>query len=75
MPSLFVTGPMILVKEDFINFINVFLLFRNYLPLKRGVGLHFNKLESPSPQDPLFEIGYAVLEKIFELCQCILAMQ
>ena len=44
---------MILVKEDFKNFVNVFLLFRNYLPLKKGVGLHFNILESPLPQDPL----------------------
>ena len=31
------------------NFVNVFSLFRNYLPLGKGGALHLNKLESPSP--------------------------
>ena len=33
----------------FLNFVNVFSLFHNYHPLKMGGALHFNKLESPSP--------------------------
>ena len=36
-------GPLVLKKKIF-N-----LLFRNYLPLEKGVALHLNKLESPSP--------------------------
>ena len=43
-------------KEDFLNFSNVFLLFGNYLPFKKGVGLQLNKLESPSPRDTLCQV-------------------
>ena len=43
-------------KEDFFNFVNVFLLFRNYLPLDIGGALHLNKLESPSPKDTLCQV-------------------
>ena len=38
-------------RRRFLNFVNVFSLFRNYLPLKKGGALHLNKLESPSPKD------------------------
>ena len=37
----------------FVNFVNIFPLFCNYLPLRRGVVLHLNKLETPSPKDAL----------------------
>ena len=37
----------------FLNFVNVFSLFRNYPPLEKGRALHLNKLESPSPKDAL----------------------
>ena len=40
----------------FLKFVNVFSLFRNYLPLKKGVALHLNKLESPSPRDTLCHV-------------------
>ena len=30
--------------REFFNFINVFWLFQNYLPLKKGRDLHLNKL-------------------------------
>ena len=43
-------------------FINVFLLFSNYLPLEKGRALHLKKLESPSPKN-LVEIGPVVLEE------------
>ena len=33
-----------------INFDNVFSLFHNYLPLKKGGALHLNQLESLSPK-------------------------
>ena len=56
-------------RRRFFNFVNVFSLFCNYLPLKKGGTLHLNKVESPSPKDALYkfrETGSVVLEiKIF----------
>ena len=43
-------------EEDFFNFINVFSLFRNYLPLEKGRALQLYKLESPSPKDALCQV-------------------
>ena len=43
-------------RRRFLNFINVFSLFRNYLPLEKGRALHLNKLESPSPKDALCQV-------------------
>mgnify|MGYP003684193043 CR=1 FL=1 len=40
----------------FFNFVNVFSLFRNYLPLEEGRALHLNKTESPSPKDALCQV-------------------
>ena len=40
----------------FFNFVNVFLLFGNNLPLEKGGALHLNKLESPSPKDALCQV-------------------
>ena len=53
-------------RRTFLNFANVFLLFRNFLPLEKVWALDFNKLESSFTQI-LVEIGLAVLEekKIF----------
>ena len=42
--------------REFFNFVNVFLLFCNYLPLEKGRALHLNKLESPSPKDALWQV-------------------
>ena len=38
-------------RRRFLNFINVFSLFQNYLLLEKGGVLHLNKLESLSPKD------------------------
>ena len=43
-------------RRRFFNFVNVFSLFRNYLPLEDGRALHLNKTESPLPKDALFQI-------------------
>ena len=43
-------------RRGFFNFVNVFSLFRNYLPLEKGGVLHLNKLESPSPKDALCKV-------------------
>ena len=43
-------------RRRFLNFVNVFSLFRNYLPLEKGGALHLIKLESPSPKDALCQV-------------------
>ena len=43
-------------EEDFLIFVNVFSLFRNYLPLEKDRALRLNKFESPSPKDALCQI-------------------
>ena len=43
-------------KRRFFNFVNVFSLFRNYLPLEKGGALPFNNLESTSPKDALCQV-------------------
>ena len=66
-------------RRRFFNFLNVFSLFRNYLPLEKGGALYLNKFESPSPKDALchflVEIGSVVLEKRnFKFSQYIFAI-
>ena len=43
-------------RRRFLNFVNVFSLFRNYLPLEKGGALHLNKVESPSLKDALCKV-------------------
>ena len=43
-------------EEEFFNFVNVFSLFLNYLPLEKGGALHLNKVEYPSPKDALWQV-------------------
>ena len=54
-------------RRRFLNSVNLFSLFRNYLPLEKGVALHLNKFELPSPNGcfvpSLVEISPVVLEK------------
>ena len=44
------------LRRKFLKFVNVFLLFRYYLPLEKGVAIHLNKIESPSPKDALCQV-------------------
>ena len=55
LPSLVEIGAVVL-KRRFLNFVNVFSLFRNYLPLEKGGAYHLNKLESPLPKDALCQV-------------------
>ena len=54
-------------RKGFLNFVNVFLLFHNLLPLEKGLALQSNKLESSSPKGcfvpSLVEINPVVIEK------------
>ena len=43
-------------RKRFFKFVNVFLQFRNYLPLESGGALHLNKFESPLPKDDLCQV-------------------
>ena len=44
------------LEKIFFNFVYVFLIFCNYLPLEKGVVLHLNNLESPSPKDAVCQV-------------------
>ena len=44
-------------RGRFLNFVNVFSPFRNYLPLEKGLIHHLNKLEFPLPKDALFQLS------------------
>ena len=43
-------------RKLYFNFVNVFWLFSNHLPLEMGGALHLNKLESPSPKEDLYQV-------------------
>ena len=43
-------------RRGFFNFVNVFSVFRNYLPSKKEGALHMIKVESPSPKDALSQV-------------------
>ena len=49
MSSLLEIGAAVLMKKIFLNFLNVFSFFRNYLPLEKGLTLYLNKLKFDSP--------------------------
>ena len=57
MPRLVEIGPVVME-----NIANVFLLFRNYLPLEKSRALYLNKLESPSPKDALCQVWLKVAQ-------------
>ena len=45
-----------MVLKKILNFVNVFLLLHNHLPLEKDVTLHLNKLASLSPKDALWQV-------------------
>ena len=45
-------------RRRFLNFVNLFSLFRNYLPLDKGGALHLNDLESRLPKDALCQVWF-----------------
>ena len=54
----------------FLNFVNVFWLFRNYLPLENDRALHLNKLESPSTKDALCQVWLKLVQGFFRWLKC-----
>ena len=53
------------LEKQVINFVNVFLLFSNYMPLEKGKALHMNKNESPLPKYALCQVWLALEKKFF----------
>ena len=49
----------------FLNFVNLFSLFRYYLPFEISMALHLNKLEFPSPKDALCQVWFILLAQWF----------
>ena len=43
-------------RRRFLNFVNVFSLLHNYLPMEKDWDLHLNKPESLSPKDALCQV-------------------
>ena len=57
MPNLVEIAPVpVVLEKGFFNFVNVFSIFRNYLPLKKDVAFHLNKLKFSSPKDALCQV-------------------
>ena len=46
----------------FLNFVNAFSPFCNYLPLKKSRVLHLNKFESPSTKDALCQLWLKLVQ-------------
>ena len=44
------------LRRKFLTFVNEFLLFRNYLPLEKGMAHHLNNLASQSHKDALCQV-------------------
>ena len=58
-------------RRRFLNFVNLFLLFRYYLPLEKDRALHLNKPDSPSPKDTWMKLAKWYLRKFLKFCLCI----
>ena len=56
MLSLVEISTVVLGKQV-LNFVNLFLVFRNYLPFEKNVALYLNKHESPLPKDTFSNVG------------------
>ena len=48
-----------------LNFVIVFLLFRYNLPIEKGMTLHWNKLESPSPWDVYCQVWLNMIQLVW----------
>ena len=51
-------------RRRFLKVLNVFLLFRNYLPFEKGVAHHLNKFESPLTKNAFCQV-WLKLDQLF----------
>ena len=45
------------------DFVNVFLLFRNYVPFEKDLTLNLNKIETPRSNEGLVDIGSEIMRR------------
>ena len=64
MPSLVEIGPVVQEKKIYFNFVNVFLLFRIYLPLEKGDTYHLKNLN--------FLYQGCFVSSLVEICRAVL---
>ena len=62
-------------NKDTISIFCAFLLFCHYLPLEKGVILHLNKFESPSPKDDLCQVWLKLAQSFWKRCQKCKSLQ
>ena len=62
-------------RSGLLNFVNVLLLFSDYMPFEKGKALHMNKNESPLPKYALCQVWLALEKNLFlTFRQCIFAI-
>ena len=52
----------LVLERKIFKFVNVFSLFHNYLPLKKGGALHLNKVDSPSAKDQFCQVWLKLVQ-------------
>jgi hypothetical protein len=57
-------------RRRYLKIVNVFLLFRYYLPLKKGYPLPLNKRESPLPKDDLCLVWLKLVQWFWRSWKC-----
>ena len=50
------------LRRRFLNFVNAFSLFRNYLPWEKSGALQLNKLKFPAPLDTLYQVWLKLVQ-------------
>ena len=49
-------------EDDFWSFVDIFPLFHYYLPYEKGMALHLNKHDFPSPKDALCQVWWKMAQ-------------
>ena len=57
-------------RRRFLNFVNLFLLFLNYLRLEKAEALHLNKLEFPLHKDALRQVWLKLVQWFWRRWKC-----
>ena len=64
MPNLVEIGQRFW-RRRFLDHVNVFWLFRNYLPLEKGSTFHLNKIESSSSKKTLCQVWLKLAQRFW----------
>ena len=58
------------LEKKILNFINVFSLFRYYLPLEKSVAFHLNIIEFPSPKHVSCQVWLKLIQWFWRRWKC-----